>query len=227
MFSDLWAQKKILKLWQVTQDSRLCPAEFLWEFFKSISLLFLQKLEKYTLEPFLGQLCSVTECSWCFQVFLSKLLLVFSYFLTLPCYWGKNSVSGDDWIDVLFFITERICFYCEGKVFSQNENSWIFSTILEGDNLYVSNSTFISPIYTFPWRETLMFTRQFKVQIRKSNLIILFIKEKMPTFAGNKHPSVHFFLYGPRLFLLWTEKVRVRSVGNGHQSGYSRTDTTQ
>ena len=48
----------------------------------------------------------------------------------------------------------------------------------------------------------------------------------MPTLAGNKHPSVHFFLHGPRLFHLSTEKVRVRSVGKGHQSGYSRADTT-
>ena len=43
--------------------------------------------------------------------------------------------------------------------------------------------------------------------------------------AGNKHISVHFFPHGPRLFHLSTEKVRVRSVGNGHQSGYSRADT--
>ena len=47
----------------------------------------------------------------------------------------------------------------------------------------------------------------------------------MPTLAGNKQPSVHFFLHGPRLFHLWTEKVRVRSVGNGYQSGYSDADT--
>ena len=47
----------------------------------------------------------------------------------------------------------------------------------------------------------------------------------MPTLAGNKHSSVHFFLQGPRLFHLSTEKVRVRSVGNGRQSGYSRADT--
>ena len=46
----------------------------------------------------------------------------------------------------------------------------------------------------------------------------------MPTLAGNKHLSVHFFLHGPRLFHLSTEKSTVRSVGNGHQSGYSRAD---
>ena len=47
----------------------------------------------------------------------------------------------------------------------------------------------------------------------------------MPTLAGNKQFSVHFFLHGSRLFHLSTEKVRVRSVGNGHQIGYSRADT--
>ena len=47
----------------------------------------------------------------------------------------------------------------------------------------------------------------------------------MPTLAGNKHLSIHFFPHGPRLFHLLTEKTTVRSVGNGHQSGYSRADT--
>ena len=47
----------------------------------------------------------------------------------------------------------------------------------------------------------------------------------MPTFAGNKHPSVHFFPHGPSFFHLSTGKSTVRSVGNGHQSGCSRTDT--
>ena len=47
----------------------------------------------------------------------------------------------------------------------------------------------------------------------------------MPTLAGNKHPSIHFFPHGPRPFRLSTEKSTVRSVGKGHQSGYSRADT--
>ena len=47
----------------------------------------------------------------------------------------------------------------------------------------------------------------------------------MLTLAGNKHHSVHLFLHRPRLFHLSTEKVRVRSVGNGHQSGCSCADT--
>ena len=47
----------------------------------------------------------------------------------------------------------------------------------------------------------------------------------MPTLAGKKHSSVHFFFHGPRLFHHSTEKVRVQSVEIGHQSGYSRGDT--
>ena len=47
----------------------------------------------------------------------------------------------------------------------------------------------------------------------------------MPTLAGKTHPSVHFFPHGPRLSHLSTGKSTVRSVGNGHQSGYSQADT--
>ena len=46
----------------------------------------------------------------------------------------------------------------------------------------------------------------------------------MPILAENKHPSVHFFLHRPRLLYLLTEKLWVRFVGNGHQSGDSRAD---
>ena len=46
----------------------------------------------------------------------------------------------------------------------------------------------------------------------------------MPTLAGNKHLSVHFFPHGPRLLHLSTEKSMVGFVENGHQSGYSRAN---
>ena len=46
----------------------------------------------------------------------------------------------------------------------------------------------------------------------------------MPTLAGSKYLSVNFFLHGTRLFHFSTEKGTVRSVGNGHQTGYSRAD---
>ena len=75
----------------------------------------------------------------------------------------------------------------------QSKKILLNSTIPKSYNLYNINFTFFCPIYTFPWRETKLFTRQIKVQMGKSNLIILFIEEKMPTLAGNKHPSVQFF----------------------------------
>ena len=58
-------------------------------------------------------------------------------------------------------------------------------TISNGYIFHNNNSTFISPNYTFPWRETQLFTRQIKVEIGKSTLIILSVKEKMPTLARN------------------------------------------
>ena len=51
------------------------------------------------------------------------------------------------------------------------------STKPKGSNLYKITCTFFSPIYTFRWRETYLFTRQIKVQLGKSSLITLFIIE--------------------------------------------------
>ena len=80
-------------------------------------------------------------------------------------------------------------------------------------NIYKNSSTFVFPIYTVPWRKTLLFTRQINVQIGKSTLIILSIKRKTPTLAGNKHLAVHFILHGPRSSLSFDRK----STGPIHQ----------
>ena len=71
--------------------------------FQLPSLRSLQKPRKCFLEPVLNQVCSATESSLYFQVFLSKLLLNFPYSSKLPWYWRKDSVSSEDWIGVLFF----------------------------------------------------------------------------------------------------------------------------
>ena len=54
---------------------------------------------------------------------------------------------------------------------------------------------------------------------------IIYQRKRCRLWRENKHLSVHFFPHGPRPFHLSTEKSTVRSVGNGHQSGYSRADT--
>ena len=67
------------------------------------SLQSLQKPGRCILQPFLDQVCFVIDCSLYFQVFLSKLPLIFSYSSKLPWYWGKSSVSCEDWIEVFIF----------------------------------------------------------------------------------------------------------------------------
>ena len=52
--------------------------------------------------------------------------------------------------------------------------------------LYIKSCTFLSPIYTFRWRKTQMFTRQFNVQKGKSTLFILFTEEKYQLWRERK-----------------------------------------
>ena len=70
-----------------------------------------------------------------------------------------------------------------------------------------------------------MLTRQVKVQIGKSTLIILTLKGKTADSDGKKHLSIHFFPHRLRLFHLPTENVRASSVRSTHQSAYSSADT--
>ena len=57
-------------------------------------------------------------------------------------------------------------------------------TISNGYRLHNPYITFLSPIYTFLWRDTNLFTRQMKVQIGKRTLIIIFIKGKNADSGG-------------------------------------------
>ena len=127
----------------------------------------------------------------------------------LPYCSGKIIVSGEDWI-IFIFLSTTGSSKVEGKSFqrSQTVKKWFYKEWYntESYNFYNNNCTFIAPIYSFPWRETYLFTRQIKVQIGKSTIIILSIKGEMPNLAGNKHLSIHFFLHGPRLFHFSTEK---------------------
>ena len=97
-------------------------------------------------------------------------------------------------------------------------------TILKASNLYKNNCTFISPIYTFPWRETYLFACQNKVQKVKSSLIIIFINRKGCRLWReiNTFPSISSLT--DRNVCSFRRKSTVRCVGNGHQSGYSRAD---
>ena len=70
-------------------------------FLVTVPLIF-QNPRRCNLEPFLDQACCATDRSWYFQLFLSKLLLSFSYSSKLHWYWVKSSVRSEHWIE--FFI---------------------------------------------------------------------------------------------------------------------------
>ena len=86
-------------------------------------------------------------------------------------------------------------------------------------NLYIDNSTFVSPIHTFSLAGNIIVYTPNQGINREKCFIHIMYEGKMPTLAGNKDRSVHFFLHGPCLFHFSREKVRVHSVRNGHQSG--------
>ena len=120
-----------------------------------------------------------------------------------------------------------ISFYYEGESFNKYKQSseFINSTVPKGYNLYNDNCTFyFSYLYLSLAGNIIVYTPDQGTNREKYFHHIIYQRERMPTLAGKKHPSVHFFPHGPRPFHLSTEKSTVRSVGNGHQSGYSRAD---
>ncbi len=91
--------------------------------------------------------------------------------------------------------------------------------------LYNINSTFVSSIYIFSLAGNIIVYTPNRSKNREKYFNHIISKGRMPALVAKKHLSVLLFLHGPRLFHLSTEKVRVQSVRNGHQSGNSRADT--
>ena len=76
----------------------------------------------------------------------------------------------------------------------------------KGCNFCNITSTFVSPIYTFSLAGNKIVYTPIHITNREKYFNHIIYKEKMPTLAGNKHLSVHFFLPRPRIFNLSTEK---------------------
>ena len=105
--------------------------------------------------------------------------------------------------DLKFSFTTKVLIssYYEANRFSVKTKQLTISTkgtIPEGYHLYSNNCLFLPPIYTSPWWESYLLPRQIEVQLGENTSIILSSKEKLPTLAGKKHLSVHFFLHGLR-----------------------------
>ena len=100
------------------------------------------------------------------------------------------------------------------------------ATVIPKATMYFNPiSTFVSPIYAFSLARNIIGYTPIQGTNREKYFNHIIYKGKRPTLAGNRQISIYFFLHGPRLFQLSTEKVWVQSVRKGHQSGYSRTDT--
>ena len=99
----------------------------------------------------------------------------------------------------------------EGKRFQRNQTVKMIikgGTIPKNYNLYNNNYFCFYYLYLSLAGNIIVYTpnQGTNREIGKSTLFLLFIKGKMPTLAGNKQLSIQFFLHGPRLFNLSTEK---------------------
>ena len=153
-------------------------------------------------------MCFVTDCSLFFLVFLSKLLLNFYYFCTLPKNWRKSIVSCEDWSDFLIYIKSDDLFCYEEKGFQRKQSvndfrNWLNDQRLElylkllvlSFLLFILNFLYVIVVYT-PIHGT----------NREKCFFHVIYKGKMPTLGGNKHLFVHFFSDRPCLFHISTEK---------------------
>ena len=88
------------------------------------------------------------------------------------------------------------------------------------------NSTFVSPIRTFSLAANIFVHTPNQGTNKGKFFNHIIYKGNTPNLTCNKHFSLQFLPLGPRIFHVSTGKKRVQSVRNGHQSGYSRNETT-
>ena len=121
---------------------------------------------------------------------------------------------------VFKFITKAIISsYYKGKSFSRSEQLTFFmkgNAVPKATKLYKNSNTFVSPIFTSSLAGNINLYKPSQSTNWEKFLNYIIYKEKMPTLVGNKYLSDHFFLHGPRLFLLSIEKIRNQSVRNGN-----------
>ena len=80
----------------------------------------------------------------------------FLLFLNVAIKLGEKTLSAVKTDFLIYFLqTIKLLFFSMREKSSQYKQSNVNNcTVLEGNNLSNNNCTFISPIYTFPWRET-------------------------------------------------------------------------
>ena len=81
------------------------------------------------------------------------------------------------------------------------------NTIAKATNLHNNNINFVSLIYNSFLAANIIVYTPIQGTNKEKYLNHIIYKAKMPTLAGNKHISVHFFFHRPSLFHLSTEKI--------------------
>ena len=80
------------------------------------------------------------------------------------------------------------------------------STLPIATNLSYNINTFVFPIYTFSLAGNIIVQTQIQCTNREKYFDQIIYTGKMPTLAGNKQLSVHFFFHRPLLFHRSKEK---------------------
>ena len=209
-------QKKFVELWRSTQNMWLRLTNFPKQFFSNPPFYFLWYLGDVLFShtgtnvfcdwPFLALSCVSLETAPKFRLFLSVAIMQNR----------ENFNSFEDWIRIFYLNSKRysngvLSPLSEGKGFNQYKQlkkrwSRISLTILRAAIQFNNNSTFVSPIYTFSSARNIIVYTPIQGTNREKYFNHNIYKGKMPTLAGNKHLSVHFFFRRAHLLHLSTEK---------------------
>ena len=123
-------------------------------------------------------------CYWLFLVLSGVCLETaadFLLFLKVAMILREISVSCEDWIIFQFVTKVSISSIMRGKGFNKDKQLMISQNDYNTKKLklYIIKIVLSFLLFIhFPWRETKLFTSQFKLKIGKSTFIILSIKEK-------------------------------------------------
>ena len=118
-------------------------------------------------------------------------------FLNVAIILGEKLVSCEDWCDFYFINKSLISSFHEGKSFNKSKQLRIkkLCTISEKLQFHIIMVLSFLLFRSFPWRETNLFTRQFKVKMEENALIIIFTEEKCRLWRKNSFSSISSFTH--------------------------------
>ena len=114
---NLWVQKKLVKFWQCTQDTRLCPTELFWVFFSYSPFNLFRNLRDMALSQFRVKCILSSTVSSTFGCFSWNCCQFFLFLNVAIRLGGKNLSAMRTEFYLYFWLTMLISSYYEGKEF--------------------------------------------------------------------------------------------------------------